>query len=285
MNNAKNTPEREDELSREGLIVPEEIFAPEDVPEEEETLTEQTEEFAVLPEFSEDETEKADEDVQISFFAEESPAISVEAPEGEEKSTLLRFEEKDEEGYDPKRPRLLDKAFDLVELFAFTVAVVFILTTLLFRHAIVDGPSMDKTLAHGEHLIISDLFYEPKRGDVIVFEDYSLGENLKKPIVKRVIALAGDTVEIDLYGKVFVNGLPIDESEYKYLDGGVYKILSSHIYANNEKYTVPEGTVFVLGDNRNNSADSRSFGAISTDAILGEVKLRFWPISSFGAVD
>ncbi len=285
MSNTKNTPEKEEDVSREGLIVPEEIFAAEEIAKEEQAAEEQKE-FADIPEFSEEDAEMSDTDVQLSFFAEQTEKDVLEPVDDEkDKSVFLKFEERDEEGFDPKRPRFVDKLFDFVELFAFTVALVFVLTTLLFRHAIVDGPSMNKTLEHGEHLIISDLFYKPDYGDVIVFEDYSLGENLKKPIVKRVIALAGDTVEIDSYGKVFVNGLPIDESGYKYLSDGVYKNLSSHIYASGEKYTVPEGTVFVLGDNRNNSSDSRVFGAISTDSILGEVKLRFWPIASFGAVN
>ncbi len=282
---SKNASENKKEVNREHLIVPEQIFAPEteaDEPEEQEV--------AVA-----DEAESADirdpelDPQQISFFDTDTPEENgKDDTESEDayriSEELARLEALDEEGYDSDRPRIVDKIFDVVELLVFTVAAVFILTSFFFKHAVVDGDSMLSTLAEGEHLIISDLFYEPERGDIIVFEDYSIGENLKKPIVKRVIALAGDKVEIDILGTVFVNGEEIKD-EHKYISGGVYKLRPEHKYAVAEEYTVPEGHIFVLGDNRNNSTDSRFFGAISTDTVLGEVKLRVFPIAGFGTVD
>ncbi len=263
-------------ISRESLIVPEEIFAPS---LEDKTDIQSSQDDLEQAAADENDDEAAEQkDGQISFFDEDDAEFSDESKAQLEKSGIIKFEENDEAGYDPKSPRLVDKIFDFVELFALTIAAVFLLTTLLFRHAIVDGPSMEGTLHDGEHLIISDLFYKPDYGDVIVFEDFSLEKNLRKPIIKRVIALEGDTVRIDDDGTVFVNGTKIAD-EHKYLSGGAY--LDSAF----EEYTVPENHVFVLGDNRNNSADSRTFGAISVDTILGELKFRIFPFDKFGSVD
>lgn len=163
--------------------------------------------------------------------------------------------------------------FDFVELFVFTLAVVILLLSFVFRHSVVDGDSMQGTLNDGEHLIISDLFYSPRRSDIIVFEDYAT--ELEKPIVKRIIAIEGDRVRIDATG-VYVNGQRLDE-DYILIDGPM-------LYTPIE-CVVPKGEVFVLGDHRNASTDSRVFGTIKEDAILGRVIFRFYPFDSFGAVN
>ena len=163
--------------------------------------------------------------------------------------------------------------FDFVELFVFTLAVVILLLSFVFRHSVVDGDSMQNTLQHGEHLIISDLFYRPDYGDIIVFEDRSTGYS--DPMIKRVIALEGDTVKINSDGSVYVNGVLLDE-DYVYING----------YYNQHpiEYTVPEGEVYVMGDHRNESVDSRDpyVGTISVDAVLGRVLLRVYPLDKFG---
>lgn len=178
------------------------------------------------------------------------------------------------EKYDPKKPRRIDGRFDLVELFIFTLLAVMVLTSFFFRHSIVDGESMENTLYSGEHLIISDLFYTPKRGDIIVCEDYTTA--LSKPIVKRVIAVAGDTVEIKRSGRIYVNGVLLEE-EYVYLDDPFYsyKDLTTK---------VPDGEIFVMGDHRNASTDSRDIGTVSEDSVLGKVLIRFYPFDKFGVV-
>ena len=281
----KNAQNSNDEVpSRENLIVPEEIFA-EDEATEEQAREEQPEEP-----LSEQETEEeisasvgAEDGAyeQIAFFEEERQANELpyakEAPEDDTSGT-------DEDGYDEENPRLVDKFFDFLELFVFTIAAVFIITTFLFRHAIVEGDSMSGTLEHREHLIISDLFYSPDVGDVVVFEDYTLPEGLRKPIVKRVIATGGDRVLVDYDGTVSVNGIQIPDEHARY-EGGGYLLRNDHIFAVGAEYTVPEGCVFVLGDNRNDSTDSRCFGAIDEDAILGKVIIRIYPFDVFGGVD
>lgn len=175
-----------------------------------------------------------------------------------------------------KKADASDERFDFAELFIFTLALVLLAMSFLFRHSVVDGSSMSHTLENGEHLIVSDLFYTPARGDIIVFSDYTKGDDLKKPLVKRVIAMGGDTVRITPEA-VYVNGERLSET-YAFIGSGIYRYEPM-------EYTVSEGHLFVMGDNRVYSRDSRSFGEISEDAVLGKVLLRIMPFSKFGTVD
>lgn len=177
---------------------------------------------------------------------------------------------------------IIHSIFDFVELFVFTLVAVMILTSFFFRHSVVDGPSMQNTLQDGDHLIITGFMYTPDYGDVVVFQDDAIEEYA---LVKRVIALPGDTVDFHYAGgkyELYINGeLKSREDEpYVYI-GGSGDILDQHDVVG---LVVPEGQVFVLGDHRNVSKDSRIFGTISTDCILGKVVLRFYPFSEFGAI-
>ncbi len=172
-------------------------------------------------------------------------------------------------------------AFDVVEMFVFAMAFVLITMAFCFRHSVVDGGSMENTLHDKEHLIISDLFYTPKQGDIVVVQDLSKKDahpELSHPIVKRVIATEGQTVMILPTGEVYVDGELLVE-DYVYIDVPEYRY--------NELYlVVPENSVFLMGDHRNVSLDSRSSaGAFSENAILGKVILRFAPLDRFGRVE
>ncbi len=190
-------------------------------------------------------------------------------------------EEPEERKYDPEKPRIIDWIYDFAEMIVFVLLVVMILTAFVFKHAVVEGPSMNNTLEDGEHLIISNLFYTPARGDIIVFEDYSTV--LKKPVVKRVIGLPGDTVEVklDATGNVIVsvNGELLEEN-YAYN-------AKDSVTLTGTKTVVGEGEVFVMGDNRYHSTDSRDpgVGTIEIDSILGKVLFRFYPFDKFGTVE
>lgn len=185
--------------------------------------------------------------------------------------------------------RAIDTVFDFVELFIFTLVAVLVVTTFIFRHSVVSGPSMMMTLEDGDKLIISNLFYEPEYMDIVVIEDYSCG--MTSPIVKRVIATEGDTVKIAPEG-IYVNGKFLDESEYVYTEGKHYTyILNSDPFKRNDtlvevlgeyiEFVVPEDEVFLLGDHRNDSKDSRTYGTMREDAILGKVIFRLSPFTYF----
>jgi signal peptidase I len=149
----------------------------------------------------------------------------------------------------------------------------------VFRLAVVDGDSMNNTLHNQETLIISNFMYEPENNDIIVFTSPSY----KNPLVKRVIAVGGQTVDIDFENwKVTVDGKVLQEDYVNYLP---YAEMDS--FDVSFPLTVPEGYVFVMGDNRNNSSDSRSskVGFVDERYILGKVELRLLPFNKFGTVD
>ena len=157
------------------------------------------------------------------------------------------------------------------------VALVLVLVfSFFFRIIQVDGESMVPTLENGDKLVVWGAGYEPQRGDVVIVDSYP---SYGRPLVKRVIAKGGDTISIDYAtGTVEVNGKVLEEdyiAEPTYLG-----------YDVEFPYTVPEGTVFGMGDNRNASLDSRSsyVGCIDEQDILGKVLLCFLPFSDFGVV-
>ena len=154
--------------------------------------------------------------------------------------------------------------------------VLVLIFSFFFRIIQVDGRSMVPTLTHGDKLIVWAAGYTPQRGDVVIVDSYT---SYGRPLVKRVIAKGGDTVSIDYAtGTVAVNGEVLQEdyiAEPTYLG-----------YDVQFPYTVPEGTVFVMGDNRNQSLDSRStyVGCIDERDILGKVLVCFMPFTDFGVV-
>ena len=181
--------------------------------------------------------------------------------------------------------------FDYVELFVFTVVAVILLLTFCLRLCVVSGPSMNNTLLNGERLLVSDLFYTPKRGDIVVVHVTSeTSDTFNEAIVKRVIATEGEFVRIDYaQNKVYVSDDAVfTEDEVlrePYIIAGRPNYLSAakDVY----EYEVPEGHLFVLGDNRPVSADSRytEVGFVDERSVLGKVLLRITPFSKFGKVD
>ena len=166
--------------------------------------------------------------------------------------------------------------FEWYEALISAALVLVLIFSFFFRIIQVDGESMVPTLQNGDKLVVWGAGYEPQRGDVVIVDSYTA---YGKPLVKRVIAKGGDTVSIDYEtGTVMVNGEVLQEdyiAEPTYLG-----------YDVEFPYTVPEGTVFVMGDNRNASLDSRStyVGCIDERDILGRVLLCFMPFTDFGVV-
>ena len=142
------------------------------------------------------------------------------------------------------------------------IVVVF---TLLGRITVVDGSSMRPTLEHGDRMLVWSLGYEPQQGDIVVLhKDF---EGVSGPIVKRVIAVGGDTIQI-LEDGVYVNGTRLEEPYVNPEETPKYTNVSETL---KNGTTVPEGTVFVMGDNRNHSTDSRVIGFVPEGDIIGKV--------------
>jgi signal peptidase I len=184
----------------------------------------------------------------------------------------INYQEMDND--DEKPPKgFAREIFEWIESLCTMGLLMLLVLIFVFRVATVDGNSMLPTLDPEDRLIFTDLFYTPKQGDIVVIDSEGLG----KFIVKRVIATAGQKIEIDLSGVVKVDGNPIDEKAY--IEGGT--VSGTYPLASGMSYpaTVPEGSVFVLGDNRMNSADSRtaSVGFVPTEKIYGKVVLRLFP--------
>ena len=173
-----------------------------------------------------------------------------------------------------------------------TFLLAVILFLFVFRPVVVDGASMQHTLHHEDKLIISNTFYTPETGDIVVLNPESHPEQ-GPPIIKRVIATEGQRVRIDYKNwEVYVDGVKLDEPYIQAMRQEMIILFGDDVYMHGsdvEKYrnefVVGEGKVFVMGDNRNNSRDSRSsvYGEIGVNRILGRVILRISP--KFGVVE
>ena len=160
----------------------------------------------------------------------------------------------------------------------FAAVIVFIVFRFIIQVVTVNGVSMEPTLEGGDRLIISNLFYTPAAGDIVVLSDET---GLDEALIKRIIALPGQTVDINENGEVLVDGKVLSEP---YI---AERIDESHRGDMTYPLTVPEDSVFVMGDNRNHSTDSRDsqVGLVDEGEILGRVIFRLLPLSKIGPVD
>lgn len=181
------------------------------------------------------------------------------------------------------RQRPGNELFEWLQMILVCVLAAVFLFNCVIRLTRVDGESMDNTLQHGELMLVRSIAYDPQPGDIIVLNKTTVdipGWDGTKAIVKRIIATEGQTVDVDYEaGLVYVDGKPLDEP---YIKEEMYRPLDYHMQQTH--WEVPEGSIFVMGDNRNNSTDSRDerLGCIDEEYILGKVVLALWPMSKFG---
>ncbi len=163
--------------------------------------------------------------------------------------------------------------YEWVEAITIALIVVALVFAFLFRLVRVDGTSMMNTLAHGEQLVLSRLPYTPDYEDIVVLAQ----EGYSEPLIKRIIGLPGDVIDVDENGVVYRNGTALEEA---YIDEPTSRESMS------EAVKVPDGYVFVMGDNRARSCsvDSRTFGCIDQDNLLGKVVFRLLPLNRFGGL-
>lgn len=167
---------------------------------------------------------------------------------------------------------------------AIACGLMLVVRTFVIEPYVVPTGSMEDTIEIGDQVfaqkVTTNLGMSPQAGDIIVFRNPD-GSSDHDVLVKRVIATAGQTVEM-VDGRVLVDGQALDEP---------YTIGQSQPLASQAPgviirypYTVPEGCIWVMGDNRENSADSRYFGAVEVDDVIGVVVLRYWPLHRFGTL-
>ncbi len=159
---------------------------------------------------------------------------------------------------------------DILETVLIALILAVLIRSFVVERFVVEGRSMEPTLHSTDMVLVLKTVYRlgpVKRGDVVVFR-YPF--DTSKDYIKRVVAVGGDTVQIRL-GRVYVNG-QLKEEPYVQ-DPGFFEMKSVH---------VPEGSVFVMGDHRTDSEDSRSFGPVSVDLMKGKAVVRIWPLKAAG---
>lgn len=216
--------------------------------------------------------------------------FTIEAIDNTDKNTNVKEHSAFENEYYECKSSKSSSFFAWLETILTSVAVAFFIITVILRLTEVVGISMEPTLQDGDKLVVYQLFYKPQYNDIIAVKAESLPNSITgeqgEYIVKRVIGLAGDVMSVDgETGTVYRNGQALVED---YISEPIKAYYTGNL-ANT--ITVPENSVFVLGDNRNNSIDSRYtdntycnyyVGCISNDFILGKVILRIWPFERFG---
>lgn len=188
-----------------------------------------------------------------------------------------------------RRPQIFDNEWVSIALFITGVAIAyFFIQGFLIRTYQVDGQSMESSLQNGDRLIIDKVpvslarltghAYIPHRGDIVVFNQsgVNFGSGSEKQLIKRVIGLPGERVEVrngtlTIYNQAYSGGFEPDKT-------GLYRIEALSTVGNVD-ITLGNGEIFVAGDNRANSEDSRYFGAVRVDKIVGKLWLRFLPLS------
>lgn len=156
--------------------------------------------------------------------------------------------------------RFFREVFDVL----IVALILYILINSISARVRVDGSSMEPTLVHGELILVNKMSYvfgELERGDIIVFHHPA---GIEEDLIKRVIGVAGDTVQVQ-NNQVYVNGLPLNEPY----------ISQAPTYSG--EWLVPDGFLFVLGDNRNNSNDSKDWGLLPIENVVGKAVLIYWP--------
>jgi signal peptidase I len=174
--------------------------------------------------------------------------------------------------------------FEIVETLVLTLIIFVVIQNFVAQPYKVQQQSMERTLEPEQYVLVDKLtprFDSYKRGDIVVFTPPADWGDSGTPFIKRVIGEPGDTVQIRDDGHVYINDTALDEP-YLYSDepGGPPQATTAPL--EQATWTIGATEVFLMGDHRSNSADSRTFGPVEVDQIIGRAWLRYWPIDTFG---
>lgn len=194
----------------------------------------------------------------------------------QEEKTMEIAEDKKADAEKNKKS-MAKEIWDWTKAIGIAVILALLIRTFVFAPTIVDGESMMSTLKNHERLIVNKFIYrfsQPKRGDIIIFHAVE-----KKDFIKRVIGVAGDRIEMK-NDTLYINGKVVEEPYLKENKERWHEVNPAPFTEDFVVDSVPEGTVYVLGDNRRNSTDSRIIGPVPLDQIVGRADLSFWPIQN-----
>lgn len=176
---------------------------------------------------------------------------------------------------------LLHTLLSILFLVVAVLAITWGLRTFLFQAYEIPSGSMETTIMPGNMVLSEKVTYygrDPEPGDIVTFEDPD-PEHPGRILIKRVIATEGQTVDVR-DGRVYVDGVALDEP---YVNGKISKPLTTHLFGEvTYPYTVPAGEIWVMGDNRTNSQDSRYFGGIPESSVTGKALFIYWPLTDIG---
>ena len=238
-------------------------------PNEQEKMLETAPEEQTAEAPAEEETSAEEAPAEEEASAEEAPAEEAQAASDEDRPPLTaKF--------------IFDEVIEIAETVLFSVFVILLIFSYLVRPVTVDGRSMVPTLQDGDRLVMYRLCYQPKQGDIVVVNDHgghilqdgrvvNSGYSLDECIIKRVIAVSGQEININTAeGKVSVDGVVLSEP---YINEPTLTNDGAFTYP----LTIPEGYIFVMGDNRNHSTDSRSVtvGLVAKEDVLGTAFFRY----------
>ncbi|HET9436410.1 MAG TPA: signal peptidase I [Candidatus Limnocylindrales bacterium] len=169
---------------------------------------------------------------------------------------------------------------EIVETLVLTLIIFFVIQTFVAQPYQIRQQSMQATLEPDQYVLVDKLtprFDAYKRGDIVVFKPpESWAQPDGTPYIKRVIGIAGDTIQIR-QGKVYVNEIELIEP-YVYQENGAAQDTEDPLQL--EQWIVPDGELFLMGDHRKSSADSREFGTVRIDEVIGRAWLRYWPLDT-----
>jgi signal peptidase I len=181
-------------------------------------------------------------------------------------------------------PRSLGWLVELAKTLVLTLLIFFGVQTFVAQPFQVQMHSMEATFWQGDYVLVDKLsvrWDDYSRGDVVVFQPPPSWTDGTDPYIKRVIGEPGDTIEVRDDGLVYVNGAALDEP---YLFADEDGVPEPTLADDGASWVVPEGELFVMGDHRRSSADSRAFGPIPISSVIGRGAIRYWPLGSFGFI-